>query len=130
MFVRIEDLHLEGPKASGESQKICTGEMKNLSSTLFRDPHWSQEVMLTVKIRAPLMKAAAILNDSEVLSSSDENRLVRIRKTICSKLLLENQQATIFPLRSLFMAIRNNPQVDPPHPDHNDSVQLRLQVDR
>ncbi|KFO29930.1 hypothetical protein H920_08669 [Fukomys damarensis] len=81
--------------------------------------------MLTVKIRAPLKKAAVIPSDSEVLSSSsDENSLVHVRKTICSKLLLENQQAKIFLPSSLFMAIGNNLQVDPPHPDHADSVQL------
>ncbi|KFO34240.1 Solute carrier family 35 member F3, partial [Fukomys damarensis] len=57
-------------------------------------------------------------------SSSDENSLVRIRKNIRNKLLLENQQAKTFLPSPLFMAIGNSLQVDPPHPDHADSVQL------
>ncbi|KFO26557.1 hypothetical protein H920_11956 [Fukomys damarensis] len=114
--VRIEDLYLEGPEASGGSQEISSGEMKDLcnqaeGSTL------SQEVMLMVKTRDPLVKAAANPSDSEVpSSSSDENSRVHIRKTICSKLLLENQEAHICLPSSPFMAVGNNPQVDPPLP--------------
>ncbi|KFO27816.1 hypothetical protein H920_10831 [Fukomys damarensis] len=103
----IEDLHREGPTTSGGSQKIYAREM--------RDPcHQAEGSTLepggdTVKIRAPTMKAADIPRDSEGLhSSSDENSLVHIRKTMCSKLLLENQQAKVFPSSSLFMAIGNN----------------------
>ncbi|KFO26571.1 hypothetical protein H920_11970 [Fukomys damarensis] len=70
-------------------------------------PHWSQEVMLTVKIRAPLVKAAAIPSDIKVLSfCSDENSLIHIRKTIHSKLFLENQQTTIFsPVLFLWVSV-------------------------
>ncbi|EHB01313.1 hypothetical protein GW7_00137 [Heterocephalus glaber] len=81
--------------------------------------------MLMVKVRTPLMKTPTIPSDSETPSTSnDENSLVCIRKTICSKLLLENQQAKIVPSSSLFMAIGNNLQVNLPHPDQADSVQL------
>ncbi|KFO34164.1 hypothetical protein H920_04485 [Fukomys damarensis] len=81
--------------------------------------------MLSVKVRAPLMKAAAIPSNSEVLSSSsNKNSLVPNRKIIHSKLLLENQQAKIFPCSSLFMAIGNNLRVNPARSDHADSVQL------
>ncbi|KFO37544.1 hypothetical protein H920_01029 [Fukomys damarensis] len=67
--------------------------------------------MLRVKTTAPLRRTAAIPRDSEVpSSSSNENSLVRIRKTIYRELLLENQQAKIFPFSSLFTAIGNNPQ--------------------
>ncbi|KFO28675.1 Transcription factor 7-like 1 [Fukomys damarensis] len=68
-----------------------------------------QEGTLMVKIRAPLTKTAAIPSDSEATSSSDKHSLVRIRKTIRSK-LLENRQATVFPSSSLFTAIGNSPQ--------------------
>ncbi|KFO32142.1 hypothetical protein H920_06478 [Fukomys damarensis] len=83
------------------------------------------EMMPTVKIRAPLTETAAIPSGSETLSSSsNENSLLYIRKTISSKLLLENQQANSFPSSSPFMAIGNNLQVGPLCPDHADSVQL------
>ncbi|KFO29679.1 hypothetical protein H920_08834 [Fukomys damarensis] len=118
MLVCIEDLNLEGPKASGGSQKIYAREMK------LRDPHWSQEVMLMVKVKAPLMKAAAIPNNEVLSSSSDKNSLIRIRKTSHSELLLENQQAMNFFPSSLFMAIGNNLQEDPPCPDHAAPVQV------
>ncbi|KFO27678.1 hypothetical protein H920_10940 [Fukomys damarensis] len=59
--------------------------------------------MLMVKIRASLMKAAAVPSDSETpSSSSSENSPVPIRKTNHSKLLLENQQAKIFPFSSFY----------------------------
>ncbi|KFO26046.1 hypothetical protein H920_12607 [Fukomys damarensis] len=70
-------------------------------------------------------KTAFVPSDSEALRSfSNENSLVHIRKSIHSRLLLENQQAKIFPSSSPFMAIGSNLQVDPPRPDHADSVQL------
>ncbi|KFO24849.1 hypothetical protein H920_13759 [Fukomys damarensis] len=72
--------------------------------------------MLTVKIRAPLMKAAVVPSNSEgPSSSSKKNSPVHIRKTIRSKLLLENQQAEIFLLRSLFMPVGNSLQVGSAH---------------
>ncbi|XP_033613633.1 palmitoyltransferase ZDHHC21 isoform X3 [Fukomys damarensis] len=74
--------HGEDPKASGGSQETYAYEMKDLCHHL-RDPHWTWEVLLKVKMRAPLTRTAAIPSDSEALSSSsDENSQVRIRKTI------------------------------------------------
>ncbi|KFO28561.1 hypothetical protein H920_10039 [Fukomys damarensis] len=72
------------------------------------------------------MKAAAVPRDCEVPNSSHkEDSNVHMRKTIrSSELLLENQQAKISPSSSLFMAVGNNLQVAPPHPDLTDSVQL------
>ncbi|KFO26158.1 Tubulin alpha chain [Fukomys damarensis] len=88
MLVHIEDLHPEDPKASGRNQKIYAGEMKDLCNQAE-----GSTVMLMVKIRAPLMKAAAIPSDNGApSSSSDKNSLVYIRKTIHSKRLIENQQ--------------------------------------
>ncbi|KFO33795.1 hypothetical protein H920_04789 [Fukomys damarensis] len=124
--LRIEDLHLEGPKPSGGSQKIHAHEMRDLchqaegsTSEPGSDAHSKGQSSPNK------MKAAAIPSDSEIpSSSSDKNSIIRIRKTIRSKLLLENQQAKIFPSSFLFMAIGNSPQVGPPCPDHTDSVQL------
>ncbi|KFO38327.1 hypothetical protein H920_00279 [Fukomys damarensis] len=91
-------------------------------------------VMVTAKIRAPLQRIAAILsNRKDLISSSDDNSQVHIRKTNCSNqqpMILENQQPTIFPSRSLFMPLatilRSSPYQNqeatsrapllPPHP--------------
>ncbi|KFO25642.1 hypothetical protein H920_12981 [Fukomys damarensis] len=113
------------PNASG--QKIYASEIKDL----YNQPDGSilkLESDAHGKDQSYLMKAAAIPRDSELpsSSSSNENSLVCIRKTICNKLLLENQQAKIFHSSSLFMAIGNNLQVDPPCPDNTDSVQMGI----
>ncbi|KFO30460.1 Putative palmitoyltransferase ZDHHC21 [Fukomys damarensis] len=88
LFPHYEEGHIPGiliikdPKASGGSQETYAYEMKDLCHHL-RDPHWTWEVLLKVKMRAPLTRTAAIPSDSEALSSSsDENSQVRIRKTI------------------------------------------------
>ncbi|KFO24151.1 Coxsackievirus and adenovirus receptor like protein [Fukomys damarensis] len=108
---------VEARKPTLMNSRICAIKL--------RDPHWSGEVMLMVKIKAPLMKTAAIPSDSKDWSSSDENSVVHMRKTICIK-LLENQQAKIFPTGSLCIAIDNYTQVDPSCPDHPDSFQLSI----
>lgn len=86
MLVHIEDLRSEDPKASGGNQKTYTSEMKDLCHWA-EDLHWSLEVMLMVKIRAPLTRTTAFSSDSKASSTSNENSLVHIRKTIHSKLL-------------------------------------------
>ncbi|KFO33991.1 hypothetical protein H920_04632 [Fukomys damarensis] len=124
MLACIEDVHLEGPKASGGRQKTYAIEMKDLyhqaeGSTLEpgSDVHGEDQ-------SSPDANSSHSQGQGGPNSSSDENSLVCIRKTIRSKLLLGNQQAKVFHSSSLFMAIGNNPQVDPPCPDHVDSVQL------
>ncbi|KFO28225.1 hypothetical protein H920_10382 [Fukomys damarensis] len=97
MLIPTDDLHPEGSKASSRSQKTYTGEVKDLC-------HQAE-------------RSLGLESDAQ-----HEDEEVCIRKTIRSKLLLENKQPTVFPSSSLFMVIGNNPQVD--RPCHTDSVQL------
>ncbi|EHB05833.1 hypothetical protein GW7_18443 [Heterocephalus glaber] len=103
VLVCMEDLHTEGPRVSGGSQKTCAGGVKDLchqaKGSILEPGSGAQG-----EDQSSLMRTAAIPSDSEALSScSDENSQVCIRKTKCSKLLLENQQPQIFPSSSLFM---------------------------
>ncbi|KFO32077.1 hypothetical protein H920_06525 [Fukomys damarensis] len=68
--------------------------------------------MLLLRIRDSLKRRAAIPSDDKDWSSSTEKSQVHIRKTICSKLLLENQQPHNLPLPFCFYAIGNNLQND------------------
>ncbi|EHB03970.1 Engulfment and cell motility protein 1 [Heterocephalus glaber] len=104
------NLHLKVPKANSRSQKTYSSEVKDLchqaeGSTLEpgSDAHSEDQ--------SSPDRTAAIPRDSEApSSSSNENSLVCIRKTICSGVLLENQQAKSFLSSSLFMAIGNSLQ--------------------
>ncbi|KFO25118.1 hypothetical protein H920_13501 [Fukomys damarensis] len=120
MLVCIKGSALGRPKDQWQKPENLCNEMKD-----FRPQNEPESDAHSEDESSPDETAAAP-SDSEALSSkdNDENSLVRIRKAIRSKLLLENQQAQIFPRGSPFMTIGNNLQVDPRCPPHSDSVQL------
>ncbi|KFO29759.1 hypothetical protein H920_08914 [Fukomys damarensis] len=61
-----------GPGRKAQRPVVKARNGRRICATRLRNLYWNQEVMLTAKIRAP-WKAAAILRDSEALTSSSSS---------------------------------------------------------